>query len=223
MTRPSGSGNRVVLVEGESDRQVVSNLLTRECRGVNGDDVKISSRRGKEGVISDAINQLRSSVFASGSHGALGIIVDADDDMAAFWVEIKSNLASYGVQLPDVPNAIGTVADASSGRFRVGVWIMPDNEHHGELEDFLAEMVPSSDGVWPLSKDYIERIPEGERKFGRKKTRAEVLSWIATRRRPGRFDEAIKDGDLNTDAPLCQTFIAWLNRLFAESASPDPA
>ena len=54
-----------------------------------------------------------------------------------------------------------------------------------------------------------------ERKFGKKRTRAEVWARLATRKEPSRFDEAIKNGDLNINDELCQRFMAWLNRLFA--------
>ena len=83
MTRAATSGNRLILVEGESDRQVVLSLLRRKCEGFNISGVNLMSRGGKSGVISDANNQLRGSPFTSGSRGALGIVVDADDDVSA--------------------------------------------------------------------------------------------------------------------------------------------
>ena len=97
---------------------------------------------------------------------------------------------------------------------------MPDNESPGELEHFVSKMVHDDDAVWPLSVAYIDGIiidyPNEHRRFKGKEVRAKVLSWIATREDPGFMGQAIARGDLNTDAPLCQTFIAWLSRLFAD-------
>ena len=127
------------------------------------------------------------------------------------------------MQLPDAPDPIGTVKDALNGRFRVGVWIMPDNQRTGELEDFVAQMIPRNDPVWPLSKAYIEGISIEHRRFGTKEVRAKVLSWIATREDPGFMGQAISRGDLDTSGKPCQTFISWLNRLFADPVPPESA
>ena len=66
-----------------------------------------------------------------------------------------------------------------------GIWLMPDNKSPGELEDFIASMIPSEDPVWPLSKDYIDAIPEEHREFKEGKIqRAKVHAWLAAREEP---------------------------------------
>ena len=52
-----------------------------------------------------------------------------------------------------------------AGQPSIGVWLMPDNQSTGELEDFVAQMIPPGDPVWPRSEYYIEGIPEPDRKF----------------------------------------------------------
>ena len=92
---------------------------------------------------------------------------------------------------------------------------MPDNTEPGELEDFVAKMIPASDTVWPLSQSYIDGIPCAERKFSKKKkARAQVHAWLAAREDPRQMGAAIGARDLNVDGPLCQQFVAWLTRLF---------
>ena len=41
----------------------------------------------------------------------------------------------------------------------------PDNQCPGELEDFVKSMISPKDPVWPRSEEYIDRIPELDRKF----------------------------------------------------------
>ena len=80
---------------------------------------------------------------------------------------------------------------------RVGIWLMPDNQSLGELEDFVAQMIPDNDPVWPLSQDYISRIPEEHREFAENKTStAEVYAWLATREDPRQMGAAIGARDL---------------------------
>jgi len=44
------------------------------------------------------------------------------------------------------------VAVAADGR-RLGVWLMPDNQNPGKLEDFFALLVPPDDPCWGWSEE----------------------------------------------------------------------
>ena len=93
---------------------------------------------------------------------------------------------------------------------------MPDNSSAGELENFVAQMMPDGDQVWPLSQAYINDIPVQHRKFGDAKIdKSQVHAWLAARKHPGLMGKAVSEGDLATDGKLCKKFLAWLNRLFA--------
>lgn len=145
---------------------------------------------------------------------SVGILVDVDDDVQSTWQAVADKLRSAGVQPPACPARGGTIIDVE-GRPRVGIWLMPDNESHGELEDFFAGMIPPGDPVWPLSEAYIEDIPERHRKFAQGKIlRAKVHAWLAARRRPRPMGLAIKAGDLDVNAANSREFLAWLRRLF---------
>lgn len=97
----------------------------------------------------------------------------------------------------------------------VGVWLMPDNQLPGELEDFVSTMIPDDDPTWLLAKEYIEKIPSEHKQFARAKTsRAELHAWLASRKQPGRMGQAIERGDLGIEGPICQDFVTWITRLF---------
>ena len=92
---------------------------------------------------------------------------------------------------------------------------MPDNESSGELEDFVKQMIPTGDPVWSLSQRYIDGIPQANRKFAdRKKLRAQLYAWLATREDPKKMGSAIGAHDLNMDGILCKKFVVWLMALF---------
>ena len=116
------------------------------------------------------------------------------------------------IQVPTHPNPDGTII---KGTPRVGIWLMPDNESSGELEDFVKQMIPTGDPVWPLSQRYIDGIPQANRKFAdRKKLRAQLYAWLATREDPKKMGSAIGAHDLNMDGILCKKFVVWLMALF---------
>lgn len=117
--------------------------------------------------------------------------------------------------MPGSPDLSGIIIPETDDLPRVGVWLMPDNQSTGELEDFVSEMIPSDDAVWPLSEDYIEGIPLADRKFAENKTqRAKVHAWLAAREDPRQMGQAIRARDLEVNGELCDKFVAWLRRLF---------
>ena len=92
---------------------------------------------------------------------------------------------------------------------------MPDNASGGELEDFVVRMIPDEDQVWPLSQNYIEKIPKEDRKFSeKKKLRAQLHAWLAAREDPRKMGLAIRAGDLKVNGNLSTKFLIWLTKLF---------
>ena len=119
---------------------------------------------------------------------------------------------------PDIeigdPGPCGTIVPTEP---RVGLWLWPDNESSGELEDFVAEMIPREDPVWPLSEDYIESIPVGQRPFSEGKTgRARLYAWLAVRKEPRLIGTAIRAEELKVDGALATRFGEWLEKLFRD-------
>ena len=193
--------HRVLFVEGPDDEHVVRNLRTRAglessfSIGQKQNDAALIESISREVVVPDRI--------------AIGFIIDADDNPDSRWQAVFDRLRRRLDSVPHARDPAGTVIE---GRPRVGVWLMPDNTSTGELEDFVAKMVPEGDPVWPLAKNYIEAVPKPYLRT--KPSKAEIHAWLATRERPFRMGEAIGAQALNTDGPLCQSFTMWLNRLF---------
>ena len=128
---------------------------------------------------------------------------------------MTGRLRDQNLQPPRHPEPAGTIIDGRDGSPRVGIWLMPDNQSTGELEDFVQKMIPRDDVVWPLSEAYIDSIPAAERKFTQGKIlRAKGHAWLATRDRPRLMGAAIHAGDLNLNEPNSERFASWLQRLF---------
>ncbi|MXZ31256.1 MAG: hypothetical protein F4Z22_10575 [Acidimicrobiia bacterium] len=118
------------------------------------------------------------------------------------------------MKLPPTPCPKGTIV-ITEGKPDVGIWLMPNNQAPGELEDFVSEMIPEEDLVWPKSEQYIDEIPSSSRRFPEDKAhKAKVHAWLAARRHPGLMGLAIREGDLEVSGILCQDFAEWLRRLF---------
>lgn len=143
---------------------------------------------------------------------AIGILVEANSDPKSRWQAVAHRLREAGAEPPGDPDPSGTVVE---GAPRIGVWIMPDNVSTGELEDFIAAMIPDGDAIWPLSQAYIEGIPSASRLFKPPKTlRAQVHAWLAAREDPRPMGLAIRSGDLDVNADVSRRFTDWLRNLF---------
>lgn len=202
---PLSSSNRILLVEGQDDKHVTLHLCDRH------QPKPTFSIEDKEGI-SKLLDSISPEIKAPGRL-AVGILVDANDDLKARWEAITGLLRDAGIQAPPSPDPTGTIID---GQPRVGIWLMPSNTEPGELENFVIQMIPDDDPVWPLSQGYINDIPETERNFTAGKTqRAQLHAWLAARKDPRKMGLAIGMGDLNIDGTLCQNFLTWLTKLFA--------
>ena len=204
---PKGSATpaeRVLLVEGPDDKHTVLNLC-----GVSSNMPRfcILDKDGKDNLL----KSVRGEILAE-DRVAIGILMDANDDLNARWQAVAGRIRDAGIQPPNAPSLYGTVIQGSP---RVGVWLMPDNNSPGELENFVERMIPANDFVWPLSQEYIDGIPKAERKFAEGKTlRAKVHAWLAARNEPRKMGQAIGVGDLDVDVETTKKFVNWLRQLF---------
>ena len=195
---------RILIVEGENDKHVVRHLQYRKLPAAEFD---ISVKCGIDNVLKAVGPEIKVS-----GRVAVGILVDADINLHDRWRAVSDRLARVGIDAPEFPPHEGAIIGQAP---RVGVWAMPDNRSPGALEDFVKEMIPEDDPVWPLARKFIRGIPEDERKFASgKRSKAELQAWLATRETPGPMGTAIRIGDLKTDGKLCVDFLKWIKNLF---------
>ena len=196
---------RVLLVEGQDDKHVVLQLYLRS-------DAIPSFDIQDKGGIDELLKSIGPEIKAPGRK-TLGILVDANDNPESRWEAIRRRLQEQGFQPPASPNPTGTILFE---RLRIGIWLWPDNERPGELEDFVEAMIPQDDSVWPRSQAYIDDIPKSVRRFREKKAlKAKLYAWLATRKTPQRMGMAIQAQELDIDGALAMRFADWLRQLFA--------
>ena len=176
MSFPNEAPSRVLLVEGVDDKHVTDHLLRR-----NTSKFEILDKGG----IDPLINAIEAEVRAP-FRKVVGILVDANDSVKSRWLAVANQLRKADIVTPKEPDPAGTIIDSAP---RVGIWLMPNNQESGELEDFVARMIPANDTVWPLSEKYVNGIPNDARKFKPGKIlRAKVHSWLPLGRSRGRWD-----------------------------------
>ena len=224
MTVYPDEASHVLLVEGQDDKHMVGQLcdqcplFSADRSGHDWSVTLISNSQTfaikETGSQSELLDAIHLEVAVSGRK-VLGMVLDADRDLKKCWANIEEKFSQTRVQLPVVPDPAGTIVHEQDLHPRIGIWLMPDNKSRGELENFALRMMSRHDAIWPLSRSYIDNIPEGDRKFRPSQTdKAKLYAWLATRREPGRMGAAVGAGDLEINGPLCRDFFKWLVRLF---------
>ena len=207
VSRPSEeSPEHLLIVEGQTDWHAMWHLRQRQMPATS---FCIEDKDNDSELIASIVPEVRVE-----DRKALGILIDANDDLSARWDAISDRLGREGITVSANPDPNGTIIETPD-KPRVGIWLMPDNQSPGELEDFIRPMIPTSDPVWPLSKRYVDGIPKTDRKFPQGKIlKAQIHSWLAVRSEPRPMGRAITTGDLEVEGELCQKLMAWLRRLF---------
>lgn len=204
MAASQSAGARLLLVEGADDEHVIRHLH-EQTQGTVSFDIE------QLGGIAQIREEIEAQAKAPG-RTALGIVVDANSDTAARWQSIKDALLWADIQLPLTPDPLGTVVPPSAaGVPKVGVWLMPDNQASGEIEDFLAALIPTGDEVWQLAQQYVEHVPSDQL---RKPAKARLHAWLAVRTEGGRLGTSISAGAFDLRQPAAQSFLEWLRRVF---------
>ncbi|MYC32785.1 MAG: hypothetical protein F4X64_06375 [Chloroflexi bacterium] len=206
-----GPSDSLLVVEGKTDLHVVRHLSERSDPSLA---FGIQDYEGIDNVLGSIHGHIDTP-----DRPAVGFVMDSDDNVRQTWLRVRGEFsrAARPIRLPDSPDPNGTIiaGDPGVGGPRIGIWLMPNNSADGELENFVADMIPTNDPVWPLSQQYIDGIPTSHRKFAPGKTiRAQVHAWLATLADPRLMGQAIGFGDLSITGQLTQTFLRWLSRLF---------
>jgi hypothetical protein len=206
LPRAKEDGPRFLLVEGPDDQGVVLAMLAH-CRIEN---VYVGHREGY-----DTLRRKLRSLLDSPGRTHFGVIVDADEDLAARWRSVCDVLRPMGYALPDAPEPEGTICEAPF-KPRLGLWLMPDNLHPGMVEDFVSALAPSNDALLDRARESVAGIPLESRRFKPTyRIKAEIHTWLAWQEEPGRpMGQAITKTFLDANSALAVPFRMWLSRLF---------
>ncbi|MBI3946563.1 MAG: hypothetical protein HY321_11635 [Armatimonadetes bacterium] len=204
-------GKRILLFEGLDDLRVVSTLC--ESRGLPDVD-EVKQYEGVHRLLESFPIRLKESDVE-----VLGVVLDADTSPAGRWEAIRKHLAEAGYpDVPERPTPTGTILPPPPASIlpRTGIWIMPDNQTPGILEDFLRFLVPDGSPLFSHVCASVAAIPEGERRFSRvAEPKALIHTWLAWQEEPGKpLGLAVREGYFNVASARVDALASWLNRLF---------
>ncbi|PTQ90719.1 DUF3226 domain-containing protein [Agitococcus lubricus] len=210
--------NKLLLLEGINDCHVVAAL----CEAHKLPQVfKIYDAGGCE----DVLVKLMALIDAADGVqdiNTIGIVLDADDNLMSTWQSVIDNLAKKDYLIQSELNKNGTIL-IQQGRPTIGIWLMPNNQINGMLEDFCQILLDN-----PVALSFIEQCLN-QAKTQKIATFKDVhrakaiihtyLAWQDELAKP--LGQAITAKILNPNHQLALTFKDWLLDLFGGNhASP---
>lgn len=213
----------ILLVEGESDRSFFKEL--HKMLHISADVVEVVTpkdighfRNGKSCLykkLHDLLPQIN-----DGTIEHLGIVVDADH--------------SFNETLKEVSDILNPIDYSYSSERRlfahedglpdIGLWIMPNNQHNGMLEDWIKTCQhPNEKTLFQHVQQSIDTIPNGAKFKELHRAKAEIATWLAWQKNPDHgLYYAVNPELLNTESESFQELKQWLQHLFP-TASTTPA
>jgi hypothetical protein len=211
------ASNRILLVEGNDDGAVTSQLWKLHHPTQEQPPFKINIESGVDGVKASARIHLKGPLDSTRLN-ALGIVVDSDVNLLDRWRSMREILINSDyTNVPDTPQLHGTIV-TQFDKPRVGIWIMPDNRLPGILEDFISFLVPAGNHLWQIAQHTVASLPPSPDRFADKDTKkAEIHTWLAWQRAPGTpMGTAISKKYLDANSEYAQQYVTWLVRLFVD-------
>lgn len=199
--------NKQLLVEGNDDMHVIMALCQKFSVTEN---FEIIDCKGIDKLFTQIPIRLKQSGFET-----LGIIIDADTEIKNRWSTLQSIFSKQGISLPnEIPNE-GLILKTNS--LTIGVWIMPNNDLNGMLEDFISFLIPKEDKLLPVANQTLEAIEKEKlnKYIPAHKSKALIHSWLSWQEDPGTpMGLAITKKFLTTQEEICKKLISWLSVTF---------
>lgn len=200
--------NKKLLVEGNDDQHVIWALCERFTVTENFDVIDCEG-------ITKLYEQLPVR-FKQAQVDTIGLIIDADSEIKDRWKSISALLSLQGFTIPEEIPLEGLILKGNSG-VKIGVWIMPNNNENGMLEDFISFLVPKEDKILPIVNDTLTNIEnQGLNQYSLiHKSKATIHSWLSLQSDPGTpMGLGITKRYLTTDEETCLKLVDWLKNLY---------
>ena len=210
-SRKSKSTPHQLLVEGNSDKQVID-ALCKQHQISNLFTFTFPSEGGIENLITTLPRKLKEENLET-----LGIVVDADLDITARWQAVTNKLRDFGYQnIPKVPPETGWIY-IQPELPKIGVWVMPNNKLPGMLEDFVTYLIPAEDKLRDKAIAILDDIELEKLNCYSiiHRQKAFIHTWLVWQSKPGMpMGQAITAKALSNESAIANIFVSWLNNLF---------
>ncbi len=210
----------LLLVEGPDDKEVIGAILQVHEMTPG---FAVSVEEGVKNLKQAFSSRLKSTNVLR----KLWVMADADGDCNAKWQMLRDCMLANGsydiTPKTPLPKQGAVFYPKDDHGVTVGIWIMPDNESPGMIEDFITLLIKNDDTLIGHAVSKVEALDnerESHPNLFRQvhASKAVVHTWLAWQDKPGcSLGTAILKRKLDFSSSLCTDFLAWLGALQPDS------
>jgi hypothetical protein len=205
-----------LLVEGDEEKRVIPYLMDKYVAWGNSRDqwlVEIKEFGGIEGLLKPGVIEAESR---EPGLKVLGIIIDANDQFVSRWSRVRERCLIVAADFPDELRPGGLIHQNEYG-FRIGVWVMPDNQSRGMLETFLGQLIALDNAtLWAFAQDSCARSRDhGASYIDPHRDKANIHTYLAWLEPPGRsLHVSVLARAVDAKLSLGEQFAKWFISLY---------
>lgn len=223
---------KILLVEGPDDRDFFIATLKHSRLESVLIEPKVP-RESHPDVKGNGVNNLFTALdlqvkklFEADGPEALGVVLDADhstgDPSCNFGFTVRRNqvadiLAGHGWHPALSALSRGEIFSNPNGLPPIGLWVMPDHQSDGMLEDFVTSLVIGHDqqALLAHAQNTVNTLPTKLFDPVLHTTKANISTWRAWQKPPGSpLNRLIENGVLDLSLNPAAEFTDWLKATF---------
>ena len=219
----ANTSRNILLVEGEDDRYFFIQFIKYYCQNLIVDvQVVVPKDVGGYNNKQGAISQLEVLSKSQSDSMRLGMVVDADkisdgSGCANTIQQLNNRLANNAFDC-GVQSASNTGYFFKHNLHKCGVWIMPNNQDEGIIEDLLmrAAQDKSEQTILQHAKQVVDSSPAPRNFKPHKITKAYLATWITKKKNPKETSNLFDKDEplLNISISELKNLQSWLIELF---------
>ena len=223
------TSNQLLLVEGDADKSffeiIIKKLsLNTTVKVALPKEVNNDEYNSKEGVFN--LLEILLSQLDDGQFSHIAAIIDSDyirhgQGYQKTIARISTIIDPLGFELKEAESTQnGLCFKHSDGLADFGLWIMPDNQNEGMLEDWIKSCIKEDEStLFQQASDAVESISDPKFKE-HLISKAEVATWLAWQKKPGHgLYGALNDDLLDNTQLLFQAMEQWLKAIYLTPSS----
>lgn len=199
-----------MLVEGKNDCHVVLALCKYNALPETFGIYQCESDVG-------ILKRLNALIIQPDPPKAVGVMIDADNpDVAGRWQQIQQKIKSHNYIFPKMPDPDGTILCDNPGKPVLGIWLMPNNQDPGMLEDFLIKLADQNAVSAALQCVEMAKSKGVTTFKDAHFSKSLIHTYLAWQDEPGKpFGQSITAHALKPDTEIANIFVEWLKELFS--------
>lgn len=203
------NSTKVLLVEGPEDCYIINKFCKNNTIKENSFDF---CKCGNDSQVLEKLGAILKESYSSMVE-VVGVILDADNDIQERYNQIKLKLNKYKTLPKTLPKDGLVITETDLPK--LGIWIMPNNQDNGALEEFYLELATNIDTDF-IDKVITEAETKGLTSFkSQHRNKAIMHTYFAWQDKPNApLYSAVNKIALNNNHEIAKNFKNWLEKLF---------